>query len=153
MKKIILLLFISLSWSLEAQEILPNGCKPFVIDKTSLIVPKGKTHLLALHNLTETDLWIIALTPNTSADLTGHLEANAWSLLKTNGKRLTFNCIESKPGHEQQVSCQSTLSICEWPILSEQRKKEVFWIAENTSLSSLIAYATRKGWMSAPALK
>ncbi len=150
MKKATILLFICLSFSLQAKEILPKGCKPFVIDKRFVSIPKGKVRLLAFHNLTKTDLW---LTVENASDLTGHLQNNAWSLLKTNRKSIKINCIESKPGHEQQVSCQSALSVCEWPILSKRREKEAFWIGQNMPLSPLIAYAARKGWMSSPGIK
>ena len=149
MKKFFLLTLLLLSSFAKAKEVLPTGCKPLVIEGSLISIPEGKPRLIAFHNLTKTDLWITH--PVTQADmstsLSSRLQGDKWSLLKMNRTAFTLSCIESRPGHEQQVSCQHVISACEWPALKKQQQRHIFWVAENMNLSPLIAYATRKGWM------
>jgi hypothetical protein len=149
MKKNFLLMLCLFSSFVAAQEILPKGCKPIVIQGSVMTIPQGKPRLITLHNLTETDLWVThPLTEgDISSSLSSRLQGNRWSLLKMNTSSFTLSCIESRPGHEQQISCQHVISACEWPTFKTYRKKDIFWVAENMALSPLIAYATRKGWM------
>ena len=62
-------------------------------------------------------------------------------------KPLTLSCIESKPGHEQAVSCQQVLAVCTFQVTAHPKlKKNVIWAAENMPLSPLIAYLGRIGF-------
>lgn len=149
MKKLLLLTMLLFSSLTEATEILPKGCKPVVIESSLISIPKGKPRLIALHNLTQADVWVThPLTEgDTASGLSSRLQGDQWSLLKVNHQAFLLSCIESKPGHEQQISCRHVMSACEWPTAKTHLKKEIFWVAENMPLSPLIAYATRKGWM------
>lgn len=150
MKNKIFLLALSLVCSLtQAKEILPKGCKSLVIEGSLISIPKGEPRLIALHNLTQTDLWVThpVTEGDISTSLSSQLQKDKWSLLKMNHTAFTLSCIESKPGHEQQISCKHVISACEWPTIKKQQKQDILWVAENMTLSPLIAYATRKGWM------
>jgi len=136
----------------QAKEVLPQGCKPLIIHGNLISISADKPRLIILHNLTKLDLWITHPVHDThmSTGLSSRLEKDKWSALMMNHMSFELSCIESKPGHEQQVSCKHALSACEWPATNKHRKKEIFWAAENMKLAPLTAFISRKGWMVPP---
>ncbi|MDF1645614.1 MAG: hypothetical protein P1U61_01350 [Legionellaceae bacterium] len=81
------------------------------------------------------------------AGWSSRLQANYWSALALEDKAFDLSCIESRPGHEQQVSCEQTLAACEWPITARPEKTQgVFWAGENMPLAALTAYISRRGF-------
>jgi hypothetical protein len=142
----LLLTFFSIITHAAPEEIFPSHCKPFVLHGESSTLSAGTPRVFMLHNLSDFDLWITQQTAN-SADLTGRLQSNHWSALVLDKHAFTFNCIESKPGHEQAVSCEKTLAACEWtPQSLPKNKYPVFWAAEDMTLPPLIAYLQRLGF-------
>lgn len=131
-----------------AQEVYPYGCKPFVIKQETVTLPAKTPRLILLHNLAQTDLWITH--PPDEADtienLSTPLQTNQWSALVLNQQAFLLNCIESNPGHEQQVPCRDVLAICEWPLPQPEDNIKIRLVAENMSLVALAAYLNRQGF-------
>lgn len=145
----VLYVFLFFTSTVHAEEIFPPSCKPLAIQGETVLLPAGKPRLIMLHNLSESDLWIThpMTDQNNNTGFSSRLESNHWSALAIGKKTLSLSCIESKPGHEQQVACQHTLALCEWPITTPKKNKQtVFFTGENMALSSLIAYITRLGF-------
>ena len=102
-----------------------------------------------LHNLSGLDLWIThpVSEADTAAGWSSRLQSGHWSALALDTTAFELSCIESKPGHEQQVSCEHALAICEWPITSSpEHTSGIFWAGENMSLTALTAYLSRRGF-------
>lgn len=136
-----------------AEEIFPEGCKPFVVEDELISITAGSSRVIMLHNLGTVDLWIThpVSDPGASAGWSSHLQAGNWSALVMNDKPFVLSCIESKPGHEQQVACKSVVGACEWNAsLPENKSQGIFWAAENMQLNPLIAYLGRQGFKLPP---
>jgi hypothetical protein len=134
---------------LHAEEILPARCTPWVVSGELLFLPQKKSTVFMVHNLSSSDLWVThpvsesSVTPGWSS----HLTAGNWSALIAN-EAWELSCIESKPGHEQQVSCASVLAVCSWHAASLPLKaKDTPWAAEDMLLSPLTAYIKRRGFI------
>lgn len=129
-------------------EIFPAACKAVAIKGEAMRIPAGKLRVLMMHNLSAFDVWITH--PASEANLEGwssRLQGNQWSALALDETKLELTCIESKPGHEQQVACEHTLAVCEWPITSRpEHTQGVFWAGENMPLTTLAAYIGRRGF-------
>jgi hypothetical protein len=133
------------------EETFPPSCKPFALHGESIALPIGIPRIIMLHNLSESDIWITHQASesetDSSPDLSSRLQSNRWSALALDQHALTLHCIESKPGHEQGISCEQALAVCEWHTLSRpQHKQAIFWAAENMTLPPLIAYIGRLGF-------
>jgi hypothetical protein len=133
---------------LHAGEIYPKNCVPFVLSGERVVLPKSSSMVTLVHNLSDGDLWITHAGVEPSGGWSSHLQAGQWSALLMNDESIELSCIESVPGHEQQIPCVSVLALCQWsaehlPKLSP----ETVWAAENMSLSSLTAYLARRGFV------
>jgi len=138
----ILLIASTISSLSFAEEVLPHHCQAFVIDGDTINIPKEKPRVMLFHNLVKTDIWLVS--ESTSSKLT----PNNWSALALDKRALQLNCIESKPGHEQIVSCQEVISTCIWPISTRPKdKKGLIWAGENMQLENLSAYIARQGFV------
>jgi hypothetical protein len=136
---------------LFAQEVLPRGCVALVIKNDIVSISKDKNKFLFIHNLSEDNIWLVSQIENNNLQsvLSSKMDAGSWSALILNQepKDIKFSCIESKPGHEQKISCQEALAICQWPNTKiPEDRKGVFFVAENMDLSSLTAYSERNGY-------
>lgn len=149
MKWLVSILFMTVSLQGFAEEIFPTNCKPFVIQGESTMLATTKASLVMIHNLSQTDLWVThpVSEPGASAGWSSRLQPEHWSALVLTDKSFELSCIESKPGHEQQVSCANTLAICMFtPItLSDNGVNAPYWAGEDMPLSELIAYVERRG--------
>lgn len=138
------------SWAIYAEEVLPEQCTPLVVSGDLVVVPATKSSVTMIHNLSNSDLWIThpVSEAETNANWSSHLQAGHWSALVMNDKPFELSCIESKPGHEQQVSCSVVLAVCQWTATSLPKKStDTWWAAENMDLSPLIAYIKRHGFV------
>ena len=100
-------------------------------------------------NLSAFDVWITHPASDATFDSgwSSRLQGNQWSALALDKTKIKLNCIESKPGHEQQVSCEQALAACEWPITSRpEHAHGIFWAGENMTLTALTAYIGRHGF-------
>ena len=143
-----------LTWSASAEEIFPPRCVPLVVTGDLVELPAAKSMVTMIHNLSNTDLWVThpVAEPNASAGWSSHLQAGNWSTLVLNDEKFELSCIESRPGHEQQVSCSSVLAVCQWPATAMPEKAAgSYWAAEDMPLASLTAYIKRRGFVLAKA--
>lgn len=149
MKSIILILFLLLTPSLFAQT-FPNGCTAVPVKEHSVILSADKPTVVMMHNISNTDIWIShpVSEPGASAGWSSRLQPGNWSALALNDKSFEIACIESKPGHEQQVPCASVLSICHFlGVKTTEQATSTFWIGENTELNSLNAQIGQRGFV------
>lgn len=150
MNYLLSLILIVLTFHASAEEIFPARCKPFVVSGERVMLPAAKSMVTMVHNLSSSDLWIThpVSEPNTSAGWSSHLQAGNWSALVVNDEAFELSCIESRPGHEQQVPCSTVLAVCQWSAASlPQRGVDSMWAGEDMLLSPLTAYMKRRGFV------
>ncbi len=143
----ILVLFIN---HVSAEEIFPDQCTPIMVSGERVILPAANSVISMIHNLSSTDLWIThpVSESNASSSWSSHLQAGHWSALVSDNKPLELSCIESKPGHEQQISCSAVLALCQWKAKQLPKKAtDTPWAAEDMVLSPLIAFIERRGFV------
>lgn len=134
---------------IHSTEMFPAACKAFAIKGDNINIPSGSLRVFMVHNLSAFDVWIThpASDENFDPGWSSRLQGNQWSALALDTQSLVLNCVESRPGHEQQVSCEQALAACEWPITSRpEHAHGVFWAGENMTLSALKAYIGRHGF-------
>lgn len=139
-----------LSMNVAAKEMLPAGCNPVLVQDNSLTLTAKANELFMLHNLSDIDLWLThpISDPSASAGFSSRLQGDHWSALAIDVESFEISCIESKPGHEQQVSCANVLAVCKLSDVSIPKKLSgTFWAGENMSLSELTAYVGRRGFV------
>ena len=138
------------TWTACAKEIFPPRCTPLVVSGEQVVVPASPSTVTMIHNLSSTDLWVThpVSDPNASTSWSSHLQAGNWSALVLSDEKFELSCIESRPGHEQQVSCATVLAVCLWPAKTlPQKTSNTSWAAEDMPLSPLIAYIKRRGFV------
>lgn len=150
MKFLFLITLVCLTWNASAEEVFPARCTPLVVLGELVIVPASQSTVTMIHNLSSTDLWVThpVSDPGASAGWSSHLQAGHWSALVMNDKKFELSCIESRPGHEQQVACSAVLAVCQWAATDLPKKaSNTWWAAEDMALSPLIAYIKRRGFV------
>lgn len=132
----------------RAEEVLPESCTPYSIRGESTLLPAGTSRIVMLHNLSESEIWITHPAESEhDAPWSSRLQPNYWSALVLGENAFEMSCIESKPGHEQQISCEQTLAVCEWPLKQKEKKLQApLWAGENMPMTVLIAYIGRHGF-------
>lgn len=144
---IVLALTLPQAW---AGEIFPTGCKPIVVQEELLKLSAEQPALVMIHNLSNMDLWIThpVSEQTASAGWSSRLQAGNWSALAVSDKSFELSCIESRPGHEQQVPCAGLLAACQWPNISMPKKeKGTFWAGEDMNLTALKAHVGSRGFV------
>lgn len=132
-----------------AQETFPHTCQGLPLQKESIILSAKHSMLVLLYNKSSDDIWITHPVSNVSASAgwSSRLEAGKWSALALDKKHFELSCVESKPGHEQQVSCVELVTVCEWTnVIFPEKNTGTFWAAENMNLSSLTIQLGEKGY-------
>ncbi len=122
-----------------ADEALPTSCKAVAINNEGLVLSKTPV-LVMVHNSSDLDLWLLSSLSDHAFGESSHLQAGNWSALIASKEKIAVRCIESKPGHEQQISCKTVIAICEWPAvtLPKQGLNDELWAAENQHLAPLL---------------
>jgi hypothetical protein len=146
---IVLLLALLVSSSIFAKEHFPKGCRPLAIKNETLVLSANQPSLTMIHNISDSDVWVTHLNQKgtASAGWSSRLQSSQWSALIHDKHTFKINCIESKPGHEQQVSCAEAIAVCQWKITKLPEKASgTFWAGENKPLFELIAYIERRGF-------
>ena len=136
--------------AIAGESTLPDGCHALRVHGDTVTVSAKKNKLVFIHNLTDADLWLThpEAEANPDANLTSRLQAGNWSALFMNKGPFTLNCIESRPGHEQQIPCEGTIALCQWKkVTFPEYAKGIFWATENMSLAALSAAVGAKGFM------
>ncbi|KTD33960.1 hypothetical protein Lmor_1942 [Legionella moravica] len=141
------LLFVSAC--LWAESTLPDGCQAVAVQGESVTLKSKSSKLVFIHNLTSADLWIThpVTNPGASAGWTTRLQAGNWSALAVDKPPFELNCIESRPGHEQQVPCEGAIAVCQWKGVKIPSGSEgTFWVGEDMSLNALTAAVGGRGF-------
>jgi hypothetical protein len=150
MKYLVLVLGFILNTVTYAETIMPNGCHALSFEDQSVTLTSAKPTLFMIHNTSETDLWVTHTVkdPGASAGWSSRLQSGKWSALLLNQKDFELSCIESKPGHEQQVPCTGVLAVCEWSSINklDKAKDGTYWVGENKSLKGLNAVIGQRGF-------
>ena len=133
-----------------ADEIFPIGCKPIVVHDELLKLLADKPALVMVHNLSKMDLWMThpVSQPGMSAGWSSRLQSGNWSALALDQKTFELSCIESRPGHEQQVPCAGLLAACQWSnVTAPKGESGTFWAGEDLALSALTAHVGSLGFI------
>ena len=151
MKNRVMMMFLLLGVGVFAwgQDNAPLSCRPVPVIGESIMLNAKKPVLMLIHNLSDADLWIThpVADPGASAGFTSHLMTKKWSALVVDKKSFELNCIESKPGHEQQISCEGQLAVCQWAAVKIAPKGlGTYWAAENMNWSDLTTYLGGRGF-------
>lgn len=150
MKRIIILILILMTANVRAGEIFPAGCKPLLVQDELLKLSTDKPSVVMIHNLSSLDLWIThpVSEPSASAGWSSRLQAGNWSALALSDKYFDLSCIESRPGHEQQVPCTGLLAACQWLNVTMPKKETgTFWAGEDMTLTALKAHVGSRGFV------
>ncbi len=136
--------------TLFAESTLPVGCEPIAVQGESVTLKSKNNKLIFIHNLTSSDLWIThpVTNPGASGGWTTRLQSDNWSALAVDKPPFELNCIESRPGHEQQVPCEGSIAVCQWKgVKTPKGDQGTFWVAEDMSLSALTAAIGARGFI------
>lgn len=140
------LLFILNAYAME----LPQNCHLVSIKSENMNLKGQKERLIFIHNMSKMDLYLSHISkddPGVQAGWTSRINKNKWNVLKLGKKEMTFQCVEFKPGHEQQISCQNILSVCQIvPAEKPVNDKGNYWVAENQSLSKILETVSSRGF-------
>lgn len=150
MKAVLFIFFLGLAGGAYADNnTLPSTCKPIRIKEASVNLSAKKPLLVMLHNVSSADLWIThpVSDPSASAGWSSRLQAGNWSALALDKEAFELSCIESKPGHEQQVPCSGVIAVCKWStVVIPEKEKGTFWAGENMTLSGLVGHLGGRGF-------
>ena len=133
-----------------AEEMFPAGCKAVMIQGEQLQLSAKKRALVMIHNLSSVDLWVThpITDANASAGWSTRIQAGNWTALALDQAPFELSCIESRPGHEQQVPCADLLSVCQYPAVKGSKADiGTFWVGEDMSLSALMAHVGSRGFV------
>lgn len=133
-----------------AEPTLPSGCQPIAVQGDSVTIKAQKAKLIFIHNLSQLDLWIThpVSNPSASAGWASRLQQDHWSALAVDKPKFDITCIESRPGHEQQVPCEGVLAVCEWKGVKLPKKDSgTFWVGEDLPLAELKAAIGGRGYV------
>ncbi len=137
-----------LSYSVYSGAELPKGCKPLMVQGESVMIKGKDAKIILIHNVAQSDLWIThpVAEPSASAGWTSRLQADHWSALFVAKPPFALNCIESRPGHEQQIPCEGAIIVCAWSKVAHGEKNQAtFWAAENMPLGALTTALGTRG--------
>ena len=127
---------------------IPKTCTPLPVRGESIVFNVSKATVFLIHNLSNTAVWLIHPIKDASASAGWNslLQSDKWSALILNQDKFELTCIESKPGHEQQVACENLISICQCPDIKVPESENItYWAGENKNLSSLVSYIGGRG--------
>lgn len=116
MRSFILLCIGLMSFKGFTETTFPKKCKPVQVQGNSVMVDVKKGNLIFIHSTAKSDLWLNhpVTDPSASAGWTSRIQANHWSALALDKSSFEITCIESRPGHEQQIPCEGMIAVCQW---------------------------------------
>jgi hypothetical protein len=142
---ILFLLYACLAWSLPA---LPKDCQLVKLKGSQFILPAKKANLFLIYNQSNQNLWLTHPTKQAgaSAGWASQLAPENWSAIKIEDD-FELACIESSPGHEQRVSCQKAVVICQFKKLFVPKEAVgAFWVGENLPMDVLLTHIAERGF-------
>ncbi|MBN9231450.1 MAG: hypothetical protein BGO90_11380 [Legionella sp. 40-6] len=154
MKTIIKMCMFLLPFTLYGAEVVvPKDCQLVPISGKEALVKVDKKTLVLIQNVTPHDLWVTHPVAETSASAgwSSKLEAEHWSALSLAKGPFALQCIESRPGHEQQIPCAGAISVCTLKKVKFPADAQgSFWAAENLSLPALMTAVGSRGYLIKP---
>lgn len=150
MKYILSIILVLTTINAWAEEIFPAGCKPLMVHDELVKLSAKKPTLVMIHNLSKIDLWMTHPVTEDAANAgwSSRLQGGNWSALALDKKTFDLSCIESRPGHEQQVPCAGLLAACQWTKVKMPKKQPgTFWAGEDMALSALKAHVGSRGFI------
>lgn len=134
-----------------AANLPPATCNPIPIQGEAVTLHVKKPTLMLIHSLTKSKLWLThpVADPGASAGWTSQLDADQWSAFRLDRASFEINCVESAPGHEQQIPCEGAIAICEWSAVKFNGKKQdgTYWVGENMDLNALFNQVKTRGFV------
>lgn len=131
--------------TLHAKEYYPKHCQAMVLDSPLLQFKAQKKQLFYIHNISHDDIWLGNLqSPRwTLKLLPGH-----WSVFYAPKQNISWKCVESRLGHEQQASCVDVIAVCQSASNPPQKDAMTInqWLIENQGIVAVDAYLQRMGW-------
>ena len=132
----------------QANENILEHCDTLQLKKEAIHLAENTPSLVIIHNITSsTNLWIThpILQPSASAGWSSHLHPKHWSILSLHETPFEISCVESKPGHEQQVACTSVITICRWAkTIKFKSPPGTFWLAEDLTKKQINVFLKQK---------
>ena len=92
----------------------------------------SKSTVVIAHNLKTKNLWFIV-----EGGFSTKLKSKLWTALFLRPATYNFTCVESEPGHEQRVPCETKLAIYTKDIKVDDEDIKNHWLAENKSLTAI----------------
>ncbi|MFY7697766.1 MAG: hypothetical protein ACOVQX_02970 [Legionella sp.] len=127
----------------------PPGCNAMVVNAARIKI-LSKNSIIMIHNKSKHELWLIHPSSKKSvgAGWSTRLQSGHWSALAIyNNQVFEIGCVESQPGHEQEIPCTDELLVCQYPMHQMTAKNGAnHWIAEDMRLSALLAFVTTQGF-------
>lgn len=149
MQRFLFIVLTFFSSHLFAEALLPAGCQPLRIEGESVLLKTQKSALFMIYNAGDKVLWLTHPVDNAgaSAGWTSQLQPQRWSALSI-GEDFSLSCVESTPGHEQQIPCQDAISVCRYKkVQFPQDAEGSYWAGENLPLNELLAHLSKRGFI------
>lgn len=129
MNKIFFFLYFCFSLQLFAAK---PFCQTFTLHDINVSLSTDEPLLMVFHNISEHNIYLVNKKNSTSS----LIAPGRWSQFSLVKQSVTFSCIESLPGHEQQVPCKNVLSVCQF-LLKSKHITTTAWLSENLTTSPL----------------
>lgn len=126
-------IFIILIYSFTAFKLFatPAPCEPLSLSQDIIHLKTNKPLHFIFHNTSMHNVFIVpAQTSSATPGWSSMIEPDKWSTLYLATSPLVLKCIESFPGHEQIVSCQSVVTLCKMKAPTQESEK-VKWLSAN----------------------
>lgn len=135
-------LFTSLSF---AKSNVPPNCRAMAVSGETVTIKEGNNQLFLIHNSSDFDIWVTHPSVNQSEST--RLQSGNWSALALEKPPFNLSCIESRPGHEQQIPCEGAVTLCKWKgVKLPKGVAGTFWAGEDLSLADLVAALGGRGF-------
>ena len=147
---ILSLLFTSVSYG----QMIPH-CAPLPSDGDALVLGGKQPMLVMLENVSQNDIWLThpVQNPSASAGWATRIKPQHFTALAVKTPDFILECIESKPGHEQQVACKGVIVACKMNKTTFPKAEPdsgTYWAAEDQTLSALTATLSGRGFSLPP---
>lgn len=106
-----------------------QACQPIGLQGSTIHLSTTKPVYIVFHNTSMHNLYV---THESASGLSSLIEPDKWSLLVLVDKTCSLSCVESVPGHEQLIPCESAVTLCQLTIYPKTIT-ETKWLAENTA--------------------
>lgn len=139
-----------ISFNVMADASLPTGCRAIKVQGNTVTLTAKKSKLVLIHNLAKTDLWLThpVQEPSASAGWTSRIQSDHWSALAVDQPSFVVSCVESRPGHEQEIPCEGAIAVCQWKgAKMPAGQTGTFWASEDLSLAELTAALGGRGFV------